>query len=394
MEGFEKVIIPRFKYAYSLKDVFLGVKNVLRDGNVTVPLFQTLFPEAQIHLTESAASGIKYALEGFGFKKNARIGVQPYTCSSVLGAIVAAGFTPFFIDINQNLSLNIEALKSKVTDIDALIVTHTFGFPADIAEIKAIASHLPVIEDCAHALFSQYEHRFVGTFFDAAVFSFGNGKFPSLGGGGMLVINDPDLNERIKERLSTLPKPTLWQELTQIVKSYAKAVMYAPLPQWIMNKILSEPYLNNRNKTIISRGNQEFNIFKSIEWSLPAKLEEAPKNAVVQRENGAYLAQMLRGNYEFLTPYQSKVNYFAFVLIEEERDRLSRYLKERGIMSGKHFQHALAWAMAYGYAPGSCPVFEKQVNHVLTIPCNYGLNKRDLDRITHCLLEFRKLNPQ
>ena len=243
------MIIPRFKYAYSLKDVFGGLKNVFRDGKVTVPLFQTLFPEAQIQLTESAASGIKYALEGFGLKKNARIGVQPYTCSSVLGAIAAAGFTPFFIDINQNLKLNIVAWKSQVTDSDVLIVTHTFGFPAVIAEIKAIAPHLPVIEDCAHALFSQYEHRFVGTFFDAAVFSFGNGKFPSLGGGGMLVINNPALNEQIKERLSTLPKPSLWQELAQIVKSYAKAVMYAPLPQWIMNKILSEPYLNNRSKT-------------------------------------------------------------------------------------------------------------------------------------------------
>lgn len=387
------MIIPRFKYAYSLKDVFLGVKNVFRDGKVAVPVFQALFPEAEIYLTESAASGIKYALEGFGLKKNARVGVQPYTCSSVLGAIAAAGFTPFFIDINQNLSLNTEVLKSKVAHIDALIVTHTFGFPADIASIRAIVPHLPVIEDCAHALFSQFEHRSVGTFFDAAVFSFGNGKFPSLGGGGMLVINNLALNERIKQRLLTLPRPTLWQELKQIVKSYLKAVMYAPMPQWMMNKMLSERFLNNRNKTIISRGNQEFNIYKSIEWSLPAKLEDAPKNAVIQNENGAYLAQMLWGSYEFLRPDQNKVNYFAFVLIEEERDRLYHYLKERGIMSGKHFQYALAWAKAYGYALGSCPVFEKQVNQILTIPCNYGLNKRDLDRVTHCLLEFRKLNP-
>lgn len=388
------MIIPRFKYAYSLKDVFVGVKNVIRDRKVAVPVFHALFPEAEIHLTESAASGIKYALEGLGLKKNAHIGVQPYTCSSVLGAIAAAGFTPFFIDINQNLSLNTEALKSNVAHIDALIVTHTFGFPADISGIKAIVPQLPVIEDCAHALFSQYEHRSVGVFFDAAVFSFGNGKFPSLGGGGMLVINNPSLNERIKERLLILPRPTLLQELKQIVKSYAKAVMYAPLLQWMINKMLSEHYLNNRNKTIISRGNQEFNIYKSIELSLPVKLEEAQKNAVVQNENGTSLAQMLWRNYEFLTPDQNKVNYFAFVLIEEERDRLGRYLKGRGIMSGKHFQHALAWAMAYGYVPGSCPVFEEKVNQILTIPCNYGVSKRDLNRIAHYLLEFRKLNPQ
>ncbi len=372
----------------------MGVQNVFRDEKVAVPLFQTLFPEAQIHLTESAASGIKYALEGFGLKKNARVGVQAYTCSSVLGAITAAGLTPFFIDTNQNLSLDTEAVMSKVAHIDALIVTHTFGFTADIAGIKAIVPHLPVIEDCAHALFSQYEHRSVGTFFDAAVFSFGNGKFPSLGGGGMLVINNPSLNERITKRLSTLPRPTLWQELKQIVKSYAKAVMYAPLPQWMINKILSERYLNNRNKNIISRGNQEFKIYKSIELSLSAKLEEAKKNAVVQNGNGTSLAQMLGRNYEFLTADPNKVNYFAFVLIEEERDRLCRYLKEKGIMSGKHFQHALTWAMAYGYALGSCPVFEKQVNHILTIPCNYSVSKRDLNRIAHYLLEFRNINPQ
>ena len=86
------------------------------------------------------------------------VGVQPYTCSSVLTAIVAAGYQPLFIDINEQLTLDGDDLKRKLTQLNALIVTHTFGTPANIDQIKRLAGHLPILEDCAHAFLSRYEN--------------------------------------------------------------------------------------------------------------------------------------------------------------------------------------------------------------------------------------------
>lgn len=358
-----------------------------------VPLpayFNELFPKSYPFRVSSSRVGIKYALEAFQLKKGAKVGVQPYTCSSVFAAITAAGCVPYFIDINKNLTLSTQDLARKIRKIDALILTHTFGFPADIDKIKEITYRIPVLEDCSHALFSRYHQRQVGTFFDASVFSFGNGKFPSFGGGGLVIANTPELAKYISGQLEYIPKPTFYQEIKHIFKAFAKAQMHSKPVQFLLNVFLSETYLASRNKRPLRYDVNELQPYKSTKAQLAYQLLNYEDLSRKQHKNGLYLAQKLENCFYFLHRPKEFVNYFFFVLLDKDRNQLYSYLKRKNILSGKHFQHAFHWALCYGYKPGDCPFFEEYNGQILTIPCYYSLSKAELDFIVYHLLEFKK----
>jgi perosamine synthetase len=77
---------------------------------------------------------------------------------------------------------------------------HTFGCPADLAEILEIARrhHLYVVEDACEAIGAEYHRRKVGVYGDAGVFAFYPNKQITTGEGGAVVTNDPQLTARVK----------------------------------------------------------------------------------------------------------------------------------------------------------------------------------------------------
>src|SRR5262249_50740081 len=87
-----------------------------------------------------------------------------------------AGLTPVFADVDPaSFNMTAAGLARAITPRTVAVVpTHLWGLPCDMDEITAIArAHgLAVIEDCAHALGAEYHGRPVGTFGDAAIFSF------------------------------------------------------------------------------------------------------------------------------------------------------------------------------------------------------------------------------
>ena len=196
------MLITRFKYDYTLNDIYLSILSLFNKVKSPKTVFEKILPNAiNYHYTKNARQAIKIALLSFELKKGAKIGVQPYTCSSVFAAIKSAGHHPYFIDIDENLGIDIKDLKIKISEIDALIVTHTFGFPSNVLAIKELADNIPIIEDCSHALLSKYNGQYLGTFFDISVFSFGNGKLPSMGSNGLLVVNNSKYVNNIKRNI-------------------------------------------------------------------------------------------------------------------------------------------------------------------------------------------------
>jgi len=82
----------------------------------------------------------------------------------------------------------------------AVIVPHLFGVPADFRPLRAAAARAGVliIEDCAHTLGGTLGAQAAGTVGDAAIFSFNYDKPISLGGGGLLLVNEPRLWSHVK----------------------------------------------------------------------------------------------------------------------------------------------------------------------------------------------------
>lgn len=109
---------------------------------------------------------------------------------------------PRFVDIEADTyNMDPAALEANITpNAKAVIVTHLWGLPARIAEIRAICDRhgLFLIEDCAHAVGARWNGRHVGTVGDLGMFSFQEFKQLSTGDGAMLTCNDPALAEKME----------------------------------------------------------------------------------------------------------------------------------------------------------------------------------------------------
>jgi CDP-6-deoxy-D-xylo-4-hexulose-3-dehydrase len=119
------------------------------------------------------------------------------TFPTSLAPIVQAGLVPVFVDC-EPATYNIapsrleEAVSSKTR---AILVPHTLGNPCDLATLREVADRhrLWLIEDCCDALGSTFDGRLVGTFGDLATLSFYPAHHVTMGEGGALIVNRPEL---------------------------------------------------------------------------------------------------------------------------------------------------------------------------------------------------------
>jgi dTDP-4-amino-4,6-dideoxygalactose transaminase len=124
------------------------------------------------------------------------------TFCATVNAIIHAGATPVLADIDPvTWNISVADLERKVTPrTKALMLVHFAGRACDMDPILAIARNhgLKVIEDCAHAIETEYKGRGAGLFGDLGVFSFYSTKSLVTGEGGMVLSSDEALNRRIK----------------------------------------------------------------------------------------------------------------------------------------------------------------------------------------------------
>jgi dTDP-4-amino-4,6-dideoxygalactose transaminase len=113
------------------------------------------------------------------------------------------GATPVFCDIASasDLNVSLDDLKAAMTaNTKAIIALHYGGFPCDIEQIVEFAADagIAVVEDAAHAPGGRVDGRACGTFGDVGCFSFFSNKNMPLGEGGMVVVRDPRLAEKLR----------------------------------------------------------------------------------------------------------------------------------------------------------------------------------------------------
>ena len=116
---------------------------------------------------------------------------------TTINPIIQFGAVSVFVDTDvatrNAVPKLIEKAVSKKTK--AIMMAHTLGNPFDVKEVQKVAKkyNLWIIEDCCDALGSKYNGRYVGTFGDLATFSFYPAHQITMGEGGAVVTNNPDL---------------------------------------------------------------------------------------------------------------------------------------------------------------------------------------------------------
>jgi len=116
---------------------------------------------------------------------------------STINPILQYGAVPVFVDVNINtLNIDESKIESAITDkTKAIIMAHTLGNPFDVKKVKEICDkhNLWLIEDCADALVSKVDNKYVGTFGDIAITSFFVAHFLFCGEGGATYTNNTQL---------------------------------------------------------------------------------------------------------------------------------------------------------------------------------------------------------
>ena len=124
-----------------------------------------------------------------------------------------AGLRPVFVDVDPyTFNLNPGLIESSLSaKSKAIVPTHLYGQTCDMDPILEIAKrhNLRVIEDCAHSLGAMYKGRKAGTFGDAAFFSFQMLKPLNTYGGGMAIVSDDRLADRIRKMAEAEPWPSV-----------------------------------------------------------------------------------------------------------------------------------------------------------------------------------------
>ena len=175
----------------------------------------------------NGTAAIQVALRLIGVKAGDEVLTQALTFVATANAIAYQNAIPVFLDVDlDTMGLSPKAVsvfleefgdlredgcynKKTQKKISACLPMHTFGFPVHLDELIAVCNKwkIPVLEDAAESLGSQYKGKPTGSFGKLGAFSFNGNKIVTCGGGGAIVTNDLKLGEKGKYLTTTAKIP-------------------------------------------------------------------------------------------------------------------------------------------------------------------------------------------
>lgn len=179
----------------------------------------------------NGTSALHIALKLAGVKTGDEVLIPALTFIATANAVSYCNATPHFID-SEISTLGVDATKLREYLIDrtdqrsgqcinratgqvirALVPMHTFGHPADLDGLLAVARdfNIAVVEDAAESLGSYYHGKHTGTFGLLGTLSFNGNKTITTGGGGAILTNDAELARHAKHLTTTAKLPHAWE---------------------------------------------------------------------------------------------------------------------------------------------------------------------------------------
>jgi len=150
----------------------------------------------------SCTAGLHLSCLALGLSPGDQVIVPALTFCATVNAVVHSGATPVLVDVDPNtFNLDPEQVRSKLSPrTKALLPVHFAGRPCEMDALGSLAhAHgLKIIEDCAHAIETEFEGRKAGTIGDCGVLSFYSTKNIVTGEGGIVLTNHDEIAARIR----------------------------------------------------------------------------------------------------------------------------------------------------------------------------------------------------
>lgn len=375
-------VVPRFGLPYTPMDFATGLLAIFK-RRVSPEAFE-LLGDSPKFWTCSGRQSLYLLLTALGLKPASGVAIPLYTDPSLVGAIVAAGHRPVFIDVEPEfLTMDPESLRNTRRAFSAVVVVHLFGQMANMPEVLKASGNVPVIEDAAHAPLSYLNGRMAGTFGSACFYSFASTKYWPAGGGGLAVVHDPLLARNVANVCRTMPAPSRMEQLHHLVLQGLKAAVFRrylygfvgkPLRSYAEKMALLEPSLSletiqNAHALVASR--------QALRFSRRVEL---------QRNNSLWLLSQLAGLEDVVLPRErpgARNNYHLFPVLlrnSEERRALVAEMWARFIDTSTIYSDVVQKSRRFGYRSG-CPVAESLADRLITLPNHAALTTQDIDAV-------------
>lgn len=160
-----------------------------------------------------------------------RVLLPAYTCPTVGRAVLEAGLDGLCVDVSpDDLNLDAAGVAGVLDDgVLAVVAPHMFGTPCDIDTLAAGCrdAGAVLVEDVAQACGARVDDRLVGTFGDLAFLSLGRSKNLRGAGGGVLLVNNQELEDVVADEVNSL-RDGRWLSLGGVTKQTAISVLSKP----------------------------------------------------------------------------------------------------------------------------------------------------------------------
>ncbi len=302
---------------------------------------------------ESGTQALHLALRALGVGPGDEVVTVPNTFIATVEAIVHAGATPVFVDVDpETWLMDPSRLAEAITPrTKAIVPVHLFGNVAPMDEILAVAGDIPVLEDACQAHGARHQGRRTGSLGKVGAFSFYPGKnLGAFGDGGAVVTSDAGLADRIR----------LLRHHGQGAKNRHDVVGYTSRLDALQAVVLE------------------------------IKLRHLDTWNASRRQVAAWYRERLEGKVSMpaLVPGTEPVHHL-FPIQSEEPERLIARLQEAGVGCGRHYPVACHLQPALrGIIPDglSFPVAERLCAGIVTLPIFAEMTQEMVDVVCDLLL--------
>ena len=331
--------------------------------------FRSYKESAHAVAVNSGTAALHLSMLAAGLVSGDEVITTPLTFCATVNAIIHAGLTPVLADIDATtMNIDIRAIEAKITSrTRAILPVHFAGRACDMDAIMRLAAKhsLKVIEDCAHAIETEYKGRKAGTFGDFGCFSFYVTKNIVTGEGGMVLARSKEDAARAKILALHGMSDDAWKRFSdegfrhyQVVTpgfKYNMMDLQAAIGIHQLDRVEKNWY---RRREVWRRYNEAFS---STPLVLPAEPESGTRHAC----------------------------HLYTVLVDEarcgiERDAFLSALFKRGIGTGVHYlsipEHP-CYRDLYGWRPEDYPTSMRIGRQTVSLPLSAKLSDRDVDRV-------------
>ncbi|MDK2821946.1 MAG: hypothetical protein PWP31_1911 [Clostridia bacterium] len=302
----------------------------------------------------NGTDGLYIALKAVGVGVGDEVIVPANTFIGTAEAVSLTGARVVFADCDpKTYTVTVDTVSKVITSkTRAIVPVHLYGNPAPIIELCEFAekNNLFVIEDAAQAHGAMYKGAHIGSFGDAAVFSFYPGKnLGAYGDAGCIVTNNDEI-AKYARMYSNHGRIKKYDHEFEGVNSRLDGIQAAVLSV----KLKYLPQWTEKRRWLARKYSQ--------------LLSELPVVLPVETTGGMHV-------------------YHLFVIRLKNRDIVKEKLAEMGIKTGVHYPVALPNLKAYEYLKGgnACPVSELFSREILSLPMYPELAESQLARVCESL---------